>query len=88
MSYISELEHELLRVGRARQRRRLASVPRVPHVSFGGAAVTVAGVSSLVLAVLAIALLGHRAPVHQDNPTVPSSRPARLGPHAVLYCHI
>jgi hypothetical protein len=64
VSYISELEHELLRAGRARQRRRL---PPVPHVSLGGTAVAVAGLASLVLAVLAIALLGHRAPVHQDG---------------------
>ena len=45
----------------------MPGLSHVPRVSFAGAAVAIAGLSSLVFAVLAIALLGHRAPLHQDG---------------------
>lgn len=65
--YVTELENELTRAGRARQRRRL------PHIGFGTVGFALAAGAAVVVAVVAIALAGQGHTV-AGKPTAAGTR--------------
>jgi hypothetical protein len=79
MTYIDQLECELVRVGQLRPRR-------VPRVTLGGMTMAAAVALSLVLAVLALAVLHHppAAPVQPTSAPTPASARALVSQLAIL----
>jgi hypothetical protein len=86
--YIRDLEAELVRAGRERQRRRGGYLRgSVSRITFGGALTGVGAFAGIAVAILAILLLGHarpgRPPV-EGAPGIPASARSLVAQMAVL----